>query len=333
MSPPIVADVKPPVVGELQAIFGALPDEELLARLRGPKRRGRPGYDPRVLWRCYIAYYALGLESVSALIRTLYDNPYIAKACGIRSPDEIPSQPTFSRFGARLARPAFTLLVKNIMRALTRLMYDRFPDFGRSVAIDSTDIKAWSNGGKKGKDGKHSDADAGWIVKTNTEGNKKYVWGYKVHILADTQYELPLVADTSKGNLGDVKKATPLLHQARHTYGKFHPRYVICDAAYSSDRLRKVIRRQYGAEPIIDPHPRHKAAAMLKKTPEWKAIYNRRSAIERLNGRLKAFRRLDSVRVRGWRKARVHAILSVIVLQARAVAFPNQLRHCVRTVA
>lgn len=62
----------------------------------------------------------------------------------------MPSQPTFSRFGARLAKPALILMVKNIMRALTRLMYERFPDFGRTVVIDSTDIKVWSSGGKKG---------------------------------------------------------------------------------------------------------------------------------------------------------------------------------------
>jgi hypothetical protein len=31
-----------------------------------------------------------------------------------------------------------------------------------------------------------------YCVKSATDGNKKYVWGYKVHILADTRYELPL---------------------------------------------------------------------------------------------------------------------------------------------
>jgi hypothetical protein len=148
---PPPASYSPPIVGELQAIFKALPDEELLARLRGPKRRGRPGYDPKILWRCYVAYYTLGLPSISDLIRLLHDNLYIAAACGINSSADIPSQPTFSRFGARLARPSFILLVKNITRALTRMMYDRFPGFGKSVAIDSTDIKAWSNGKKKRK--------------------------------------------------------------------------------------------------------------------------------------------------------------------------------------
>lgn len=70
-----------PIVGRLKAIFDALPDADLLATLRGPQRRGRPGYDAGILWRCFVTYYALGIESVSALLRTLRDNPFIAEAC------------------------------------------------------------------------------------------------------------------------------------------------------------------------------------------------------------------------------------------------------------
>lgn len=249
---------------------------------------------------------------------------------------EIPSQPTFSRFGARLAKSSGELIlaVKNVLRALTRKLYDTFQDFGRSVAIDSTDIKGWSSGNKMGKKrrdglrrqkpkvGKVSDPDAGWCVKSNTEGNKKYVWGYKVHILCDADSELPIAVDISPGNLHDVNKASPLLSQMRYTMGgRFHPDHVICDAGYSSDKLRHLITRQYWAEPIIDPNPGHKKAfARLVKTPEWKAIYNKRTAIERLNGRLKAHRRLNSVRVRGRSKIRIHAMLSIIVCQAQALA-------------
>jgi len=292
-----------------------------------------------------VAYYALGLESVSDLIRLLYDNPFIAQVCGINSPEEIPSQPTFSRFGSKLARRPFSLAVKGIMRTLTERLYEMLPDFGRSVAIDSTHVKGWSNGTKKGKRGtsntkrqkpkvgRVSDPDAGWVVKANTEGNIQFVWGYKVHILCDTRYELPIVVDTSKGNLHDVKKATPLLAQARYAH-KFHPKYVVCDAGYSSDNLRRVIKRQYRATPVIDPNPTHKkAVARQEDIPDWRTIYNRRTAIERLNGRLKAFYKLDAVRVRGRKKVSVHALLSVVMLQARALAFPNELRRCVRAVA
>jgi len=165
-----------------------------------------------------------------------------------------------------------------------------------------------------------------------SEGNKKYVWGYKVHILCDAETELSMVVDISPGNLHDIRKAGPLLQQARVTNSKFHSDYVICDKGYSSDILRKLIKRQYRAEPIIDPNLWHKkAVAKTEKTAEWTAIYNKRTAVERLNGRLKGFRKLNSVRVRGRFKVRVHAMMSIIVCQAQALATGSRIS--VRSVA
>ena len=60
-------------------------------------------------------------------------------------------------------------------------------------------------------------------------------------------------------------------------------------------------------------------------------IYNRRVAVERLNGRLKAHRKLNAVRVRGRFKVRTHAMRSVIVCQAHALATGS--RASVRKVA
>lgn len=341
-----VAAQQPPVVNELAAIFKELPDEDLLARLKGPRRRGRPGYDPVILWRCYVAYYYLGLNSVSDLIRLLHDNPFVAQACGLATPDDIPSQPTFSRFGTKLAKHTgeFILAIKNVHRDLTRKLYETLPDFGKVVAIDSTDVKGWSNAIKRGKKGasgvrrqkprvgKVSDPDCGWCVKKNTEGTKKYVFGYKIHILADAKYELPMVVDISPGNMHDIRKASPLLRQARFVTGKFVPDYVLADAGYSSLPLWRLIKNQYRAEPIIDPNPTHKIiVARNEKTPEWKKIYSQRTSIERLNGRLKGFRKLNSVRVRGRFKVRIHAMMSIIVCQAQALA--TGTRNSVRKVA
>jgi transposase len=99
-----------------------------------------------------------------------------------------------------------------------------------------------------------------------------------------------------------------------------------------SSKVRPVIKRQYRAEPIIDPNPTHKkAVARTEKTPEWRAIYNKRTAVERLNARLKGFRKLNDVRVRGRFKVRVHAMLAVIVCQAMALATGQ--RTAVRKVA
>jgi IS5 family transposase len=254
----------------------------------------------------------------------------------------MPSQPTLSRFGSKLSKRWNALEVKSLFRKLTLTLYETLPDFGTSVAIDSTDIKAWSNGGKKGRrrnafdltgpghprhPGRVSDPDAGWCVKTNTEGNKKYVWGYKVHILADTTYELPIAISITAGNVHDVNEAKPLLRQARVANGAFHPQYVLCDAGYSSDPLRQHIKRQYRAEPVIDPNAGHKrAVARTPKTAEWKAIYNRRTAVERLNGRLKGFYKLSDVGVRGRMKVTVHALMAAIILLTNATACPSTPR-------
>ena len=72
---------EPPFVAELRAIFDTLPDTDLLALLRGPRRRGRPGYAVEILWRCFVAYYALNIESVSALIPLKTASSSLSRAC------------------------------------------------------------------------------------------------------------------------------------------------------------------------------------------------------------------------------------------------------------
>lgn len=330
--PPTVSiiDIKPtpcqdaiPVVRQLQALFNAIPEDELLEALK-MYYAGRNGYTYRVLWRTYIAMTMLNLPSFAALIRTLENNPYIALACGIVRPDAIPSKFAYSRFMRKLQNPKSVVLVKNIMRFLTRKCYEAFPNFGKSVAIDATDLKAWSNGSKERK----SDPDAGWVIKGDTKGKRKFVWGYKMHLMVDTTHEIPITANVTKGNVADVRQATPLLSQARYITSKFCPNYVICDAGYSSERLRKVIKRQWRAQPIIKAYKTHKKW-LAEETAEWQAIFNRRTGVERVFSRMKTQRRLNSITVRHRRKVTVHSLIPVIVTQAMALAFPETPRNCV----
>jgi len=198
-----------------------------------------------------------------------------------------------------------------------------FPDFGKSVAIDATDLKAWSNGSKTHK----SDRDAGWVIKTDSNGKRKFVWGYKMHLMVDTTYELPIAVNITKGNTADVRQATPLLSQAHTIYSKFHPQYVICDAAYSSGELRKAIKKNFKTHPIIRAPKTHKKW-IDEQTPEWQLIFNRRTAIERVFGRMKNHRRLNNITVRRRRKVTIHSLIPVIVTQAVALAFPDTPRNC-----
>jgi transposase len=324
--------VKPtPIVKQLNAIFRSIPDKDLLTALKAPT--GRPGYTVEVLWKTYVAMVVLGLPTFASLIRALQNNPLLAVACGITSNEGIPTKYAYSRFVGKLSQPKYVVMVKNIMRSLTRSLYETLPDFGKSVAIDSTDIKAWANGAKK----KTTDPNASWGVKLDTAGKKKFYYGYKLHLLVDTEHELPIAAKVATASIHDVRMASHVLSEARFTYGKFHPRYVIADAGYSSNKLRRLINHQYHAKPIIKVNPTHKRA-LFPETEEWKSLYNRRTAIERVFSRLKCYRRLNNVTVRRMQKVTVHCFLSLIVVQAQALhsALNNQMfsvRQCVHAVA
>ena len=302
----------PPIVKQLNAIFRSIPDDDLLAALKA--RTGRPGYTIKILWKTYIAMVVLGLPTFASLIRSLQNNPLLAVACGITSADGIPTKYAYSRFIRKLSQPKNVVKVKDVMRSLTRSLYAELPDFGKSVAIDSTDLKAWSNGAKKPV----ADPDATWAAKLDTSGKKKFFFGYKLHLMVDTQYEIPIAANLTTGSLHDTRVASRVLGQVRFTYGKFHPDYVICDAGYSSLKLRRLIKKQYHAAPIIKVNKAHKKA-MFTETEEWKAIYNRRGSIERLFGRLKCYRRLNNITVRRIRKVTVHCFMPLIVVQAQAL--------------
>ena len=257
----------------------------------------------------------------------------LAVACGITGYEGIPTKFAYSRFMRKLSQPKYVVMVKNIMRSLTRSLYDALPDFGDSVAIDSTDLKAWSNGAKKPV----SDPNASWAMKPDTSGKKKFYFGYKLHLLADTKYELPIAANLTTAAIHDTRVASRVLRQARVAHSGFYPKYVICDAGYSSSKLRSLIVRQYRAKPIIKVNPAHKKA-LFTETREWQALYNRRTSIERLFARLKGYRRLNNITVRRIRKVAVHCLLSLIVVQAQALhsAMSNQIssvRQCVHAMA
>lgn len=323
-------DVKSvPLIKQLDNIFKVIPDSELLASLKAST--GRKGYTVEVLWRTYISMVVLGIPTFANLIRSLYNNPVLAVTCGIKNQEGIPTKYAYSRFVGKLSQPRHVVMVKDIMRSLTKSLYTVLPDFAKSVAIDSTDFKAWSNGAKKHV----SDPDASWTVKMDTAGKKKFSFGYKLHLLVDTQYELPVAAQVSTGSASDVRIASRVLTEARFTNHKFHPDYIIADAGYSSDKFRRLIKRQYRGEPIIKVNRAHKKA-MFVETEEWKAIYNRRTAIERFNSRLKCYRRLNNVTVRRKHKVTVHCFLSLIVVQAQALhsALTDHIasvRQCVPT--
>jgi transposase len=239
----------------------------------------------------------------------------LAQVCGIETPDAIPHKSTFSRFFAKLSKRAYLHLVKDVSRALVRHSFATLPGFGQRVALDSTTLKAWSNGGKA----KKSDPDAGWSIKKGTQGVREFTYGYKLHLLVDCEYELPIAAHVSAGNVHDAKRASNVLSEAQFTmHGKFRPKFIMADKGYSGKPIQDLVRH-YWAKPIIDVNAAHERLARRtekkRATPEWKALYRQRIAVERVNSRLKGQRALNRITVRRRAKVTVHCYLALIAAQ------------------
>ena len=162
------------------------------------------------------------------------------------------------------------------------------------------------------------------VGRAGHPGVKEFVFGWKLHLLVDAEYELPIAANVSAGNVHDVLRASNVLSEAWFTYSKFHPRYVLADAGYSSVALHHLIVGQYTATPVIDLNPKHKRGRTRNdgfyRSPEWQAIYKQRQSVERAFSRLKGQRSLNHITVRRRRKVTAHCYLSLIALQALSSA-------------
>ena len=308
---------EPPIVGALQTLFNNLPDADLLIALQGPTRRGPKGHAIQALWRAFITKHYMGLGCTRELIRTLSNNPWIATPCGFDWPN-VPHEATFSRFFARISLRKYQHLLKDVSRALVRRHYRDLPGFGQRVALDATVLKGWSNGGKQPK----ADTQAGWAVKQGTQGTKEYTYGWKLHLLADCESEMPIAANVSAGNVHDSKRASNVLSEARRTYSRFHPQFVMADKGYATKALFGLIRRQYGSQPVIDLRVNQTKMAVRegkqRSLPGFKALYLQRQAVERAFSRLKGQRSLNSITVRGRMKVTTHCYLALIAMQISA---------------
>ena len=67
--------------------------------------------------------------------------------------------------------------------------------------------------------------------------------------------------------------------------------------------------------------------AVPRETGKWRRLYKKRSAVERVNGRLKEHLLVDDLRVRGIGKTKVRLGLSLLVLLAGAVAMASRDRR------
>jgi len=228
---------------ELKALISRLPDEQLRRDLQRMKRHLDSGYLTEPLWRAYLLSFILDMDSTNDLIRRLGRHPNLVEICGFDMDKPLPDRRTFDRFICSLANHQD--IVEGFFDRIVDQLAKRLPEFGITVAIDSTSVKSHSNPSKRNK----SDPEAGFMVK---EGNiyKVWRWGFKLQFLIDTTWGLPIAFEITHAREADVTQLIPLLNKAKSKFSWFKPWHVAADKGYDAGYNYKAIYDS-GAIPII----------------------------------------------------------------------------------
>ena len=116
------------------------------------------------------------------------------------------------------------------------------PDLGKEVAVDSTTVKTNSNPNRKPV----SDPEASWGWQHSARNTKgEWVFGYEVHLVADTNYDVPLKLVVTTGTRSDMKHLVPLVEEM-----EWPPEAVIADRGYDSRNNNEWLHER-GIAPVI----------------------------------------------------------------------------------
>ena len=246
-----------PAFAELSAVLSAIDDTAILSRLREYRPTGRQGYPLRALWRAYVASFVLNLPHTNALIRLLVGNADLRALCGFG--DILPHRTTFNRFIQRLSHHSD--LVETAFVGVTWALKQIIPDLGAEVAVDSSVVYSHSNPNRK----RVRDPEASWTAKNSARGKggeKEWFWGYKLHMVADAKWGVPLaqVVTTAKRN------DSPLLPTVMERAGVLHewwkPVVALADRGYDAASNHDYLIKR-GILPIIK----------IRKTTAAKGLY------------------------------------------------------------
>ena len=200
----------------LRLVLENLPDEILMEVLEKDRGRGRDDYPVRAVWNSILAGIVFQHDSVESLRRELKRNAQLRELCGFdpfKGQEAVPPPCVYTRFFKGLFRRQS--LIDDIFDRLVDELRRMLPGFGQSLSIDGKAIASHGRGRSKRResaqtaDGRcESDADHG--VKTY-KGRRKdgTVWesvkswfGFKLHLMVDADYELPVGYGVTKASVG-----------------------------------------------------------------------------------------------------------------------------------
>jgi hypothetical protein len=234
-----------------------------------------------------------------------------------------PSHWACYRFAGKLRRERER--IAGCVDALAAALREQYPDMGREVAIDASDMPAYANGQRflynHGPERQaYSGPDASWghrsAVSTRKGGG---FYGYKIHAAVCAVTGLPLAWQVETGARNESLYVAPLL-DAVCARG-FNAETVAMDRGYDNNRVYAECHER-GVAPVIPLRKgRIQPETPIKRgTDRWASLYRHRTSVEREFGRLKHQYGLAFLRVRGIERVRLHADLIMLARLATALS-------------
>lgn len=245
----------------LQLVLEYMPDEKLMNTLELERGKGRDEFPIRAMWNSILAGVVFQHISIESLRRELSRNAQLRFMCGFTRKKGVPAAYVYSRFFKKLFEKEE--MINEIFDQLVNELEKLLPEFGKNLAIDGKAISSLSTGVNKNKkeDGRR-DLDADWAKKEykgvredGTPWSKVVKWfGYRIHLIVDADYELPVAFEVTKASTSEVKQA----HKMIENLDKKHPELIeACetfegDKGYDDSKLNMILWDDYAIKPVID---------------------------------------------------------------------------------
>ena len=244
----------------LRLVLEYMPDEKLMQALEKERGKGRDDYPIRAMWNSILAGVVFQHPSIESLRRELSRNGQLRFMCGLYN-GKVPEAYVYSRFLNKLLKREEE--VNKIFDELVDELEELLPGFGMNLAIDGKAISSLSKRENKSKeeDGRR-DLDANWakkeykgVRKDGTLWSKTVKWfGYRLHLVVDTDYELPVAYELTKASTSEIKQAHKMLEgmDTKHPELMERCETMEADRGYDDTKLYEKLWDEYKIKPVID---------------------------------------------------------------------------------
>jgi len=247
----------------LMLVLEHVPDEGLMSELERQRKWGRDDYPIRAVWNSVLAGIVYQHGSVESLRRELLRNGELRERCGFdprKGSGAVPASWVYTRFLKLLYK--FKAEIDQMFDRLVDELKALLPDLGFSVAVDSKGVDSAGRPTKEKKRDGRRDMDADWGKKRyhgeredGTLWEKVVRWfGYKIHLLVDTKYEMAISYQVTRASASDTKHLLPLVEEVKEKHLQIYKDMdtAATDKGYDSEENCRRLYDEHGIKPVID---------------------------------------------------------------------------------